>query len=198
MDAVVAWGGANFHYLSGFQNYFDNPGASIAVLPIRPDAAPFMIVADWVIEAARSASWIEEAHAFPLWLEIFERSQLKIGRAPVERPLRYDLAANIDLLSRLLHERGLGLARIGVEQGAISAAAFEMLRSALPAADWIEASGVFFELRSLKHPEEVRLIERATEYAEHGLRALASSDLEGADVPRLRALYEKACVDHAL
>jgi Xaa-Pro dipeptidase len=73
MDALVAWGGTNFHYLSGFQNYFDNPGASVAVLPREEAQPPFLLVAEWVEEAARSASWIDEVRGFPVWLEIFDR-----------------------------------------------------------------------------------------------------------------------------
>jgi len=194
----VAWGGVNFHYLSGFQNYFDNPGASIAVLPRSESAAPFLVVANWVEAAARAASWIEEVHAFPLWLEIFEQAELEGGKHSSEKPLRFDLASNLDLLARLLEERGLAAGRIAIERGVISAAAFEMLAHRLPRASWIDAAPIFFELRSLKRPEEIQLIRRATEYAEHGLRTLAQLDLVGADVAALRQLYTKACAEMAL
>lgn len=198
LDALVAWGGANFHYVSGFQNYFDNPGASIAVLPRSESAAPFLVVANWVEVAARAASWIEEVHAFPLWLEIFEQAELEGGKQSTEKPLRFDLASNLDLLARLLEERGLAAGRIAIERGVISAAAFEMLAHRLPRASWIDAAPIFFELRSLKRPEEIQLIRRATEYAEHGLRTLAQLDLVGADVAALRHLYTKACAEMAL
>jgi Xaa-Pro aminopeptidase len=197
-DALVAWGGANFHYLSGFQNYFDNPGASIAVLPRSESAAPFLVVANWVEVAARAASWIEEVHAFPLWLEIFEQADLDGGKQSTEKPLRFDVAKNLDLLARLLAERGLAGGRIAIERGVISAAAFEMLAARLPRATWIDATSIFFELRSLKRPEEIQLLRRATEYAEHGLRTLTQLDLVGADVAALRHLYTKACAELAL
>lgn len=198
LDALVAWGGPNFHYLTGFQNYFDNPGASIAVLPRSDSVAPFLVVADWVEQAARAAAWIEEVHSFPLWLEIFDRDQLRNGKPVTKKPVRYDLGRNLELLARLLEEHGLGSGRLALELGVVSATALEMLGARLPAATWVEAGPIFFELRSLKRPEEIELIRRATRYAEHGLRAVAGQDLVGADVTVLRAHYEKACADLAL
>jgi Xaa-Pro dipeptidase len=62
----------------------------------------------------------------------------------------------------------------------------------------VESAPVFFDLRSLKQPEEITLIERATRYAEHGLQVLAQYDLVGADATELRARYERACAELAV
>jgi Xaa-Pro dipeptidase len=199
LDAVIAYGGANFFYATGFQNYFDNPAASVAVLAADAALPDFAIVANWVADAAAQAADVADILSFPLWLEIGEIEAYRAGtlqRQP--KPTRYDVDSNIRLLAGALQERGLGRGRIGIELAAVSTVVHAMLRRHLPEIEWVDAADLFFELRLIKTPYEIDCIRTATRFAEHGLRTLAQTPLHGHDANGLKLIYERALAELAL
>lgn len=198
LDALVAYGGANFGYLTGFQNYFDNPAASIAVLPADPDVPPFILVANWVADAAAAASTFGDIVSFPLWLEIADIEDFRAGTAVRRpKPLRYDVEGNVRLLAEELRRRNLAAGRIGIELNLVSAQVFGMLAAALPEVAWVGASDLFFELRRLKSPQEIAMLAEATRFAEAGLLRLAETPITGLDVAGLKLVYDLACIERA-
>lgn len=199
LKALIAYGGPNFFYLTGFQNYFDNPAASMAVLPASPAIGDFAIVANWVADAARAAAEVGDIVSFPLWLEIGDIARHRDGSMPSNpKPTRYDVAANVRLLIAELGKRGLGRGRIGVELGSVSAQVFALLSEHAPEIEWVNAADIFFELRSIKTPFEIACIREATLFAEHGLRRLTETPLLGRDANGLKLIYELACAERAL
>ena len=199
LDAVIAWGGANFHYLTGFQNYFDNPGGSLALIPADPARTGMIIVASWVEDAARTNSAIADIRSFPLWLEIGDIADIRAGtaaREPKPSP-RFDLARNMATLADAAAERGLANGRIGIEMNLVSAAAFAMLQAKLPNATFVECSSVFTDLRAIKSPFEIDCIREATTFAEDGLRTMVSTPLGGLDTNGLKMIYDNACARRA-
>lgn len=199
LDAVIAWGGANFRYLTDYPIYFDNPGAALALVPADPALEPMILVAEWMADAAASASRIRDIRTFPLWLEIGDREAILAGTQPqVDKPTpRYDLAGNMRLLADALAERGLSGGRIGIERGLVSLTAFEALSAAAPEVRFAEAAAVFADLRSIKTPWEIDCLKEATRIAEHGLRTLATTPLRGLDTAGLKRIYDAACADYA-
>ncbi|MFC3059974.1 M24 family metallopeptidase [Paenirhodobacter populi] len=199
LDAILAFGGANFLYLTGYQNYFDAPGASVALIPADPAQPPMILIAAWMADAAAAASRITEIETFPLWLEIGDLEAIRAGtQATIAKPSpRYDIGANMRRIAEALRARGLERGRIGLEMGAVSAATFAQLATALPAARLIEAAAVFTDLRIHKSPWEIACIKEATLGAEHGLRILAATPLRGRDVAGLKQIYDAACADFA-
>lgn len=199
LDAVIAWGGANFRHVSGYQTYFDNPGAAIALVPTDPALPPMILVAAWMEDAARADSRIRDIRTFPLWLEIGDLEAIRAGtQAALPKPSpRFDLGANLRLVAGALAERGLAQGRIGIERGAISVAAHDLLVQALPLARFAEAAGVFADLRMILSAPEIACLKEATLYAEHGLRRLAQTPLRGLDTAGLKRVYDAACADFA-
>ena len=199
LDAVIAYGGSNFFYATGFQNYFDNAAASMAVLPADERVPDFAIVANWVADAAAGAADIADIVSFPLWLEIGELEAYRAGtlsRQP--KPTRFDVDGNIRLLAAELKKRELGCARIAIELGNVSSLVHAMLRHHLPEVEWVDGAGFFFELRVIKTAREIECIRTATRFAEHGLRYLAKTPLLGHDANGLKLIYEKAVIELAL
>jgi ectoine hydrolase len=74
----------------------------------------------------------------------------------------------MDLLSRLIEERGWGRGRIGVEMDNywFSAAAFASLQKHLPNARFIDATGLVNWQRAVKSPQELEYMRRAARIVE--------------------------------
>lgn len=199
LDAVIAWGGANFHYLTGFQNYFDNPGASVAFLPADPAKPGMVLVASWVEEAAHASSTISDIRSFPLWIEIGDIEEIRAGTAashPKPSP-RFDLARNMSTLADAVMAQGLGSGRIGIEMNLVSANAFALLQARLPDVTFVEAGSLFTDLRAIKSPFEIECIREATRFAEEGLLAVLAAPLGGLDTNGLKMIYDTACAGRA-
>ncbi|KAA0971980.1 M24 family metallopeptidase [Aureimonas fodinaquatilis] len=199
LDAVIAWGGANFHYMTGFQNYFDNPGGSLALVPADPGKPAMALVASWVEEAARASSTIPDLHSYPLWIEIADIKDIRAGTArsqPKPSP-RFDLARNMAILADAVTARGLAQGRIGIEMNLVSAHALALLQAKLPNVRFVECSSLFTDLRSIKTEFEIDCIREATRFAEEGLLAVLASPLGGLDTNGLKTIYDAACADRA-
>jgi Xaa-Pro dipeptidase len=199
LDAIIAWGGANFHYVTGYQNYFDNPGGSLALIPVDAAKESTAIVASWVYDAARANSSITDIRSYPLWIEIGDIADMRAGRSQrTTKPSpRFDLSRNMRSLADAVVEKGLGGGRIGIEMNLVSAAAFAMLQSFLPNAKFIECSSVFTDTRAIKSAFEIDSIREATVFAEEGLRAVVSTPLRGLDTNGLKMIYDNACAKRA-
>jgi Xaa-Pro dipeptidase len=199
LDAVIAWGGANFHYLTGFQNYFDNPGGSLAVVPADPAKPGMVLVANWVEDAARANSVISDIRSYPLWIEIGDIEEIRADSAirhPKPSP-RFDIARNMGTLADAVVERGLDSGRIGIEMNLVSANAFTLLQAKLPNATFVECASLFTDLRSIKSRFEIDCIREATRFAEEGLLAVVAGPLRGLDTNGLKMIYDTVCARRA-
>jgi Xaa-Pro aminopeptidase len=199
VDAILAYGGANFSLMTGFQNYFDNPAASMALLPAVESVGSLAIVSNWTVEAARAVAEVDALESFPLWLEIANIDDIRANTAQRrEKPVRFDPEANIALLAKAIQERGLGGGCIAVELNLISAQVFGWLQAKLPDATFVNASDLFFEARKFKSPAEIAMLREATRYAEGGLKRIAETPIGGFDVARLKLIYDEFCIERAL
>lgn len=198
IDAALAYGGANFMLSTGFQNYFDNPAASMALIPASPSAKSLMIVSNWTAEAGRTVANIDAIESFPLWLEIANIKDIRNGSASrSEKPTRYDPEANIQLLADAVLERGWGNGTIAVEMALISAQVFDWMRTKLPDVTFVNGADLFFEARKIKSTAEVEMLREATRYAEGGLKRIAETPITGFDVARLKLIYDEFCIERA-
>ncbi len=199
LDAVIAWGGANFHYLTGFQNYFDAPGGSLALVPADPATPGMVLVASWVEDAARASSVISDIRSYPLWIEIGDIADIRAGTAVrhAKPSPRFDIGRNMTMLAEAVVERGLGRGRIGIEMNLVSASAFAMLQAKLPGVTFVEGGTLFTDLRAIKSPFEIDCIREATRFAEEGLLAVAAGPLGGLETNGLKMIYDAACSKRA-
>ncbi|WP_321897034.1 Xaa-Pro peptidase family protein [Burkholderia cepacia] len=193
LDAVIAYGGANFYYLTGFQNYFDNPAGSMALLPADESIEPWMLVGDWMLQAATPFRF-GELVTFPMWMEIVDLEQLRT-QVPVRsgRPVRFDVEANIRRLADAIKARGLVRGRIGIELSVVSVSVFEMLRKHLPDVTWDNSLPVLFEMRAYKTTQEIDYLRQATRLTEDAMLAVVAEPIEGCSINDLKLRYEAAC-----
>lgn len=199
LDAVIAWGGSNFHYLTGFQNYFDNPGGSLALAPADPAIPGMVLVASWVQDSARANSVISDIRSYPLWIEIGDIEEIRAGTATRHsKPSpRFDISRNMGMLADAVIERGLHSGRIGIEMNLVSASAFAILQAKLPNVIFVEAATVFTDLRAIKSSFEIDCIREATRFAEEGLLAVVAGPLRGLDTNGLKMIYDTTCARRA-
>lgn len=199
LDAIIAWGGANFHYITGFQNYFDNPGGSIALIPADSRQKGTALVANWVEEAAQTSAPDLNIKSFPLWLEIADITEIRAGTSlsHAKPSPRFDLSQNMSLLAEEIAALGLHKGRIGIEMNLISAAAFALLQKKVPQVVFVECGTLFTDLRAIKSDFEIECLRKATIIAEDGLIKVASTPLSGLDTNGLKIIYDNACAKYA-
>jgi Xaa-Pro dipeptidase len=89
-----------------------------------------------------------------------EQSRIRDVRTFVEQRDRPAL-----MLASLLQEKGLQRCRVGIELQALSAADLRTLEAGSPGTSFIEARGVFEQVRRIKRPEEVALLGQAAQAA---------------------------------
>jgi Xaa-Pro dipeptidase len=172
LDALIVTGdfsaGMNYYYLSGhmprdYQLNYSRP--HIMVLPL--DREPFLLVYEVNEENARAISWIQDV-------------------------IPYSPPFSSEVLAREIKARGLDSANIGAELGldqrlAMPIQEFDFLRSALPAARFVDASQLLWSLRMIKGPEEIDHIREAgrinDEALHHAFTRIKAGDSE-VDVAR--------------
>src|SRR5439155_18005874 len=99
---------------------------------------PTLVASAIAAGLARRVSWLDDLRVFAEY---------------VETP--YALAAAV------LHERGLGRARIGVERRELGADRWQELRTALPDAELVDCTDLLEAVRNVKTPGELELLRRA-------------------------------------
>ena len=85
----------------------------------------------------------------------------------------------IQAVGEALEARGLEMACIGLEMEHIPVAAFDRLRMRLPKATFADAWPVLWDLRAIKHPEEIRRMHLAAQASEKAIQAGFESAREG-------------------
>jgi Xaa-Pro aminopeptidase len=95
----------------------------------------------------------------------------------------------IAVLAQALADRGLTGGRIGVEFEELSEPRQAELRSALPAAQLLDATNLFRLIRSVKTPDEIALLERAARNAETAAHTAFDAIGPGVSFQDIVAIY---------
>lgn len=140
LDAVVAVSPENFAYASGAfisTVRLIRPRLAFAVLPAKGE--PFNIVCSIEESLTRDESWIPDVVTYTEFVDV-----------PVE------------VLARELAGRGLEKGRIGIDLDYLPAATFDVLKAAMPLAQFVNTTEDIAAVRVVKSESEIALIEAAT------------------------------------
>lgn len=74
------------------------------------------------------------------------------------------------LVAEVLAEKGVEAGNIGIEEEIVVLSTMRALQSALPKAQFKDASGIFWQLRMIKEPEEIELVKQSTLIADAGIK----------------------------
>jgi len=147
LDALVLRSGQNFTYLSGvvypgtLQRHMDLADSTRPVLLVWPRRGePVILTNKTAAGLAERDGWIEKIVLYEAYVD-----------SPYEK------------LAGLLHDRGLGRARIGFEKDYISAEHWETIAKAAPGVAMADCTRLMDRVRWIKTDEEVALIRRAAD-----------------------------------
>ena len=159
-DAVVAVGVDNFQYLSGTvlpfaENY---PDRRAAVVLSGKGSDSILCPFDWS-EAVWDQGWDGD-------IATYNENE---GMPP---------RAFAGALSDLLESMGLSKAKIGIDLSRVPVTLMDALERGLPDVGWVPVDSLYRDLRIVKIPEEVALIEKAAAQLDRGI-VHALNHLEG-------------------
>ncbi len=195
IDVLVAAGYVNYGYIAGYFSHFgrDYPGPLYNGLPmvrfagLPRDAAlpPFLVTypgeeGDIHVQG----TWIEDRRFWgPKYNVPGRASALRVNEDPYRT------------LADALDERGLAAGAVGIGMSEVSVPMLERLKSALPRASLVDASGDFDAIRMVKTPEEIRRLRGAVAGAERGHLAVRECLREGMTGMELAAEVKRAVTD---
>lgn len=181
MDAVIAFDVENFYYLSGAFSVFllglQPAGMGMVMIPRDENKEPAIITNDMEGHVVTSRSWIKDVRLFPTWMSIIEPSAPLAS--PIDKPCQIDYEYNFRLLAKVISERGMERAKIGISFDFVQVNKFVILQKVLPHIEFVDATMLFQELRAIKRPEEVSHLKRAAQVAERAMLSAAALIREG-------------------
>jgi len=141
LDALMITEASNYTYFSGAHGDFSYSRPTIFLLPIRGE--PVAIVHDFFDPSQKRESWIDNI-----------KSYTSFSSFP------------FDILKTSFAELGLNAGRIGAELGkeqrlGLSYNDFVKITKVFPAADFIDASDIIWDLRMIKSDAEIECMKKA-------------------------------------
>ena len=107
-----------------------------------------------------------------------------------------DVKRRMGVLADVLEKHGLSKSAIGVDLDYVPASCYEELRRLLPDLDIRDATGLFWEMRSIKSEEEIGFIRGAIRAQEAGAAAILAIWRDGVSMDEIRRPYVEAVMSH--
>lgn len=190
IDGLLATTPANFFYTTGFLAVLaGRPG--ISVVPADPNREPAMLVATYNEKVARHISSQKDIRTYPIWIEIVDVQDIvknKIKRQ--EKPAQFDFKEIYSRLGNILKDKGFQGGTIGIEKDSYTPKAYSLLEEYNPKTRFVDAEALFWDLRSIKTPEEIQILKSALQITEMGLKAMVDGKVEGATIGELYYRYK--------
>ncbi len=211
LDALLLLTPESFSYATGapagVATMWRRSGAVAAIVPADPAIGCAAVVTDLFEAAFRTSSTIDDIRVHPIWVEtgdidgldstvattedVIREAWRKQGRVPgFARPETFDARTGFRLAGELLAARGLAKGRIGVELDSLSVTDFQLLSTALPDAEIVDASNLVQRLKMIKSPQEIDFLRTAVALAEAGIESLRDAIKIGASRDDLAAAWK--------
>jgi Xaa-Pro aminopeptidase len=175
-DALVATSPDNVLYASDYEcaTHWINKGAQIYAL-LTPGHSPQATLIAPLLEAEAVVGgdvWIEDVYLVGMFQRNYQYEEMldEVGRqtrALIERAPKAD--STVDGLVQALTARGLERGRIGIDETGVSPAIWAELARRLPNATIEPANTVWWQIRMVKTPEEIRRLRTAAEATEQAI-----------------------------
>jgi Xaa-Pro aminopeptidase len=224
IDALVVVQPENFRYITGahpgFASAWRRAGTQIAVIPADGAQDPAAVIADAIESAFRARSGFEDVRTHPMWVDYIDVESLTArdlstrdlfaevakccgdcGEHKAERPQRpgtYDMENAVRLLHAVLADRKLLGARLGFEFDFLPTSDFKRFHAALPEARLCDSSDIFRQLRLIKEPEEITLLQDASDLTEIGIRHALQGLRAGESGFAMAMRYRAGVMDEAI
>ena len=184
IGAYLACTPANIYYTTGFFAPLVNlswrlMGTDFAIIPADPALPPALVTSDFVAGPARAASGLDDVRPYRMWVENRE-VELLSGENPesaaIYRPPQFHQSEIHRQISAALQERGLAQSAIGVDGRYLYRDTLQWLERSNPGCRFADLTGLLYQLRSVKYPQEIERLRQAARLCEAGiLRATAEA-----------------------
>lgn len=205
LDVLVAGSLVNSYYCTGYWSHpseiMRDEDAKFAVIPRKSD--PFVLCPDIEIKAY-TKNGVFKGYEYPeavyyrylpgeedFWLKAKENIKEFANELKNVDVRKLHQRTPALLLAKILKDRGLGGAKIGIDKEWVRTETFEECVSALPQAEWKDASDVFIELRMIKSDEEIKNIRAAVKLTENALYHAIEHAREGAYIKEQWEIIKK-------
>jgi Xaa-Pro dipeptidase len=196
INALIASSPANFYYASGFRaNFSARPG--MVVLPSDNTLEPAALIPNFHERQAKQKSYIQDIRTYPWWLHMVELKDILEKRAKplLNPPTQFRIEEAYRKLTEIILDKGLSNGVIGIERTTFSPKAYSLLLEMNPKAQFVDAEGIFFEIKKVKSPGEIEAIRQAVELTEKGIMAMIQGGVAGSTIGDLNLKYRKGVLD---
>lgn len=161
LDAMVAFTIENYTYLNAAPSLmlgsFNIPGLAMVLVPAEGDVEG--ICSDFERPAQETEGAITTWHDFPMWVYVDDQFVPAGRRTPPRRRTEHvDSSLSLGLLSERIQEAGAHRGRIGLDMCGLDPPSHQRLCSMLPQAEFVDATGMFYEGRAHKTEYEVECL----------------------------------------
>jgi len=188
LDALIATHPHNVFYVSNFPKHpvcaspltpclCDIP--AYAILPLEKNIEPAVIVPMIQLGCMLGAdSWIKDFRYYGTFftyeskdLDLKKLSPLEKAVVEVYRSVKLGKEL-IEVLKETLDDKGLSKGRLGLDEEGLTPRIFQRVKEALPNAEIVDGTDVFYEIRLVKGPEEIDRMRKAADINLKALKAV--------------------------
>ncbi len=206
IDACLVTTPANIFYTTGFFSPVVNlsfrlMGTDMALIPADPSLPPALMTSDFAAPAARAATSIEDIRPYRMWVENRDLDVISGptgGNARISRPPQWNPDELDETLTKMLEDRGLSVATIGIDLRYVYADSLFRLQQNNPECQFVDVTGMLYGLRAIKHPQEIEMHRNAARLFEAGLHRAIGEAREGQSAQDIKYRYQAGALEAAM
>jgi Xaa-Pro dipeptidase len=201
LDAIVGTCAENVTYLSGFwaMSQWVRRGPQAYVLHTA-DAQPGAVIAHsgGVDLIADQEVWVEDIRRYGFFqidvdksagLSKEDQRQARLLQTPAYQ-------GPVEALCAALKDRGIGKARIGVDEQGITPQCWDQLSEMLPGATLVRAFALMEKVRAIKMPEEIARLREAARISCLSIEAALAAARPGITEREMLRIFQRTTVEH--
>ena len=202
IDGYLPQTEANLFYVTGYQSGWVDlswrwMGLETAFLPTDLGREPVLLVSDYSEADARFQSDLADVRTFSIWVECRATDLVMDPTRPsrLVRPEQYDPGEIFGMIRQIVVDSGLSRSVIGTDLGVMRKETYDGLCDVLPDCTFVDVSELLYDLRKIKHPEEVRRLRNAARVFDKALAEAMAQVGEGTALAHIRASFDAAAID---
>lgn len=195
LELLIASLPENIYYLSGYRSISHAILNRVQAYAIyRPGNAVEM-----VLPFADSATFYEqckEIYATFYGKFYFAHKEQTELQKNLDAKLESSFMAPAEALISAIKKAGVRSGNIGVDEGRLTPETLNAVKQAFPRVQFVSAAGLFGQIRMIKHPEEVQLLEKAVAITEIAMYSAIKEIRHGITETEIANHYIKHIVEH--
>ena len=167
------------------------------ILSLEKDIEPAIIVPMIQIDYLFSSStWIKDVRYYGSFF-INEAEGLNLESLPPIGKRLAEVYRSVErgkelfvVLKETLDEKGLSSSRLGLDEGGLNPTTFQKVVKELPDAEIVDGTGIFYETRLVKTPEEIERMKKGAEINVRAIEVVNDALKEGVTEQEMWELYD--------